>query len=77
MKSKTYMTSKELAAHFGVTASRVRQWVNQGCPCLNPALKSQFAFRQQLIFKVTDVERWLNSFTQPEPRLTQLQFDFH
>lgn len=76
MKSKKYLTSKELAAHFGVTPSRVRQWVYQGCPCINPALKSQFAYRQQLIFKVADVERWLASFTQPEPQITQLTFNY-
>lgn len=75
--TKAYMNNAELARHFRVSPARVREWVAQGCPCLNPGLKSQRAKWQHLIFRVSDVERWLNSFTQPEPRLTQLQFDFH
>lgn len=75
--TKAYMNTAELARHLCVTPARVREWVAQGCPCLNPGLKSQRAKWQHLIFRVSDVERWLNSFTQPEPRLTQLQFDFH
>lgn len=74
---KNYMSQKELARHFRVTDSRIRCWVAQGCPCINPALKSHRAKWQHLLFKVSDVERWLNSFTQPEPEITQLYFDLH
>ena len=73
---KAYMNTSELARHFRVTPTRVREWVGQGCPCLNPALKSQRAKWQHLLFKVSDVERWLASFTQPEPELTQLELAF-
>lgn len=76
MTPRTYMNSRELASHFHVSRAKVREWVGAGCPCLNPALKSQHAFRQQLIFKVAAVEKWLASFTQPEPRINQLHFDF-
>lgn len=74
---KTYMNQKEIARHFKVPESRVRNWVAQGCPCINPALKSQHKKWQHLLFKVDQVERWLASFTQPEPEITQLSFDFH
>lgn len=74
---RLYLTRTELARHFRVPESRVSQWVAQGCPCVNPSLRSQHTKWQHLLFKLPDVERWLNSFTQPEPRLTQLQFDFH
>lgn len=73
---KTYMHTGELARYFGVPANRVRVWVGQGCPCINPGLKSQHAKWQHLLFKVDDVERWLNSFTQPEPQITQLTFNY-
>ena len=70
---KTYMTTRELARHFHVSEARIKEWVGQGCPCLNPALKSQRAKWQHLLFKVADVERWLASFTQPEPEMIQLE----
>lgn len=73
---KAYMNTREIARHFSVSETRVREWVGQGCPCLNPALKSQRAKWQHLLFKVSDVERWLASFTQPEPDLTQLELAF-
>ena len=73
---KAYMNTREIARHFSVSENRVREWVGQGCPCLNPALKSQRAKWQHLLFKVSDVERWLASFTQPEPELTQLELAF-
>ena len=73
---KAYMNTREIARHFSVSETRVREWVGQGCPCLNPALKSQRAKWQHLLFKVSDVERWLASFTQPEPALTQLELAF-
>lgn len=77
MTPRAYMNSRELASHFHVSRAKVREWVGAGCPCLNPALKSQHAFRQQLIFKVADVEMWLKGFTQPEPTITQLELNFH
>ena len=73
---KTYMNTAELARHFRVTPARVREWVCQGCPCVNPGLKTQRAKWQHLLFKTAAVEKWLSSFTQPEPRITQLHFDF-
>lgn len=73
---KAYMNTREIARHFSISETRVREWVGQGCPCLNPALKSQRAKWQHLLFKVSDVERWLASFTQPEPELTQLELAF-
>ena len=73
---KAYMNTREIARHFSISETRVREWVGQGCPCLNPALKSQRAKWQHLLFKVSDVERWLSSFTQPEPELTQLELAF-
>ena len=77
MNKRTYMNQRELAKYFGVSPLKIKEWVTKGCPCVNPALKSQFEFRQHLLFKVSDVERWLNSFTQPEPEITQLYFDLH
>lgn len=74
---RIYYTRQALARHFGVPASRINEWVAAGCPCINPALKTQRQKWAHLLFKLPDVERWLSSFTQPEPRLTQLQFDFH
>ncbi len=73
---RIYLTRSQLARHFGVPQSRVAQWVAQGCPCLNPALQSQRSKYAHLLFKVKDVERWLASFTQPAPTVTQLELPF-
>lgn len=74
--AKAYMNTAEVARHFRVTPARVREWVGKGCPCINPALKSQRNKWQHLLFKTSDVERWLSSFTQPEPVITQLELQF-
>lgn len=77
MNQKAYMNTTELARYFRVSPGRVREWVAQGCPCLNPGLKSQRAKWQHLIFRVNDVQTWLASFTQPQPQIHQLELDFH
>ena len=74
--ARQYLTRSQIARHFGVPESRVSQWVAQGCPCLNPSLTTQRAKYAHLIFKVADVERWLASFTQPAPTITQLEIPF-
>ena len=76
MKERIYYKRQSLARHFGVPVSRVNEWVASGCPCINPALKSQRQKWAHLLFKLPDVERWLASYTQPAPTITQLELNF-
>lgn len=57
-KPDDVLSSAELARHYGVSRTRVGQWVDQGCPVVAAAVDPYTGRAVRAYFRVADVDAW-------------------
>lgn len=62
---RSCLTREELAAVLQVGDKQIREWVWDGCPCINLQRKPVTAAYANLRFDLDKVLSWLKSFSAP------------